>query len=253
MEFMSFKTGRMSFALNKAIRYDLAEKTCGQRTASYTAPVLVADLVEAIAKTFPDFTEEALREYAEESYRDDQKRFEIEGDTIRALLPSREIGDFADEWGAPEGQPKKQRIADGVLCLKSKELVEDILGKECGLLDDKVYDIVRDALGKNENLRDVGNDADKVTILTRMTLDEAVKALLEEFDGLLDSDAAEMCFEYKDQSIVEMSDPPVLRAAAAAAPAAANTAMKTRLLGVLHNSASYKSNVEKRATEADKK
>ena len=122
----------------------------------------------------------------------------------------------------------EQRVADGVLCLKSKELVEDILGKECGLLDDKVYDIVRDALGKDENLRDVGNDADKVTILTRMTLDEAVKALLEEFDGLLDSDAAEMCFEFKDQSIVEMSDPPVLRAAAAAAPAAANTAMKTR-------------------------
>ena len=47
------------------------------------------------------------------------------------------------------------------------------------------------ALG-DENLRDVGTDTDKVTILTRMTLQDAVHALLEEFDGILEKDAAEM-------------------------------------------------------------
>jgi hypothetical protein len=133
------------------------------------------------------------------------------------------------------------------LVLKSKELVEDILN-ECGRLDDKRYDMVRDALG-NENLRDVGTDTERVTVLTRMTMDDAVKALVEEFDGILETDNAAMCFEYKDPSIVNDSDPPVLRAASAAG----NAAMKTRLLSVLHNSASYKSNVEKKAAEEAQK
>ena len=75
-------------------------------------------------------------------------------------------------------------------------------------------------------MRDVGTDTDKVTILTRMTLQDAVHALLEEFDGILEKDAAEMCFEYKDPSIVGESEPPVLRTASAAG----NAATKTRCL-----------------------
>ena len=70
-------------------------------------------------------------------------------------------------------------------------MVEDVVGGECGLLDEKLYGMIRTALG-DENLRDVGTDTDRVTILTRMTLQDAVHALLEEFDGILEKDAAEM-------------------------------------------------------------
>jgi hypothetical protein len=247
MDFMTRKTGNYSFAVNKAIRYELAENTCGKKTATHTAPVLVTECVAVVARAHPEFTEETLRDFVEESFREGEKRFEIEGGTIRALLPSRERAEFGDEFSVADGgfgRPVKERIADGVLVLKSKEMVEDIVGRECGLLDEKVYSMIRTALG-DENLRDVGTDTDKVTILTRMTLQDAVHALLEEFDGILEKDAAEMCFEYKDPSIVGESEPPVLRTASAAG----NAATKTRLLSVLHNSASYKSNVEKKAAE----
>ena len=73
----------------EAIRYELAENTCGKKTATHTAPVLVTECVAVVAKAHPEFTEETLRDFVEESFRDGEKRFEIEGGTIRALLPSR--------------------------------------------------------------------------------------------------------------------------------------------------------------------
>ena len=40
----------------EAIRYELAENTCGKKTATHTAPVLVTECVAVVAKAHPEFT-----------------------------------------------------------------------------------------------------------------------------------------------------------------------------------------------------